>query len=251
MKSHWTKSLIIVTIFALCLNIGMIYSIIFRGNSVKYEEVMAQNDVDSDTNTELRVKLFEAKTELEKSQKEVNELKLELAKSQTMLKTYELKIAEIISGEVSGVEINETLLKELMAFRKESALTSQQFEDLYKYTVESYKLLNADKTVEETFKVKAALVREKISSLLTQSKTKESNKGMVLDINLKLNVVAINLGYNDGVNQGSEWQVSEDNRNVASLKIIEVRKSLSLGVLTEGKIQDVLQGATVVKRNKN
>jgi predicted XRE-type DNA-binding protein len=233
------------------LNIGIIYLTIFRGNSVNYEEVMAQNDVDSDTNTELRVKLFEAKTELEKSQKEINKLKLELAKSQSMLKTYELKIAEIISGDTSGVEINETLLKELMAFRKESAVTLQQFEDLYKYMVESYKLLKADKTVEETFKIKAALVREKISSLLTQSKAKQSESGMVLDINTQLNVVAINLGFSDGVSQGSEWQVSEDNTVVASLKIIEVRKSLSIGILTEGKIQDVLQGATVVKRNKN
>lgn len=248
MKSYWTIFSSIATLCALCLSIGVVYTFIFGSKSLDYQEVMTQENVSDETIAELRVRLFEAKSKLENAQKEIRELKIKLKDSQALLKAHELKIAEIISGEKSGVKINETLLKELMTLRKESGMTSQQYEELCRFVVDSYKLLKADQTVEETFKAKAALVREKIASMLTAGSSKKSKKGMVLDTNPKLDVVAINLGYSDGVTQGSEWQVKEDSGNIASLRIVEVRKSLSLGILTEGKLQDVLQGATVERK---
>lgn len=248
MKSYWTIFSCIATLCALCLNVGVVYTHIFSFKPLNYQEVMTQEKVGDDTKAELRVRLFEATAELENAQKEIRELKIKLKESQSLLKAHELKIAEIISGEKSGVKINETLLKEIMTLRKESGMTSQQFEDMCRFVTNSYKLLKADETVEETFKAKAALIREKLASMLTAGSTKDSKKGMVLDINPKLDVVAINLGYSEGVTQGSEWQVKEDNKKVASLRIVEVRKSLSLGILTEGKLQDVLQGATVERK---
>ena len=86
--------------------------------------------------------------------------------------------------------------------------------------------------------------------MLSAGNLQSRKSGMVLDINRKLGVVAIDLGYGDGVTQGSEWQVKEADRKIASLKIVQVRRSLSLGVLVEGKLQDVLQGATVDKNIK-
>ena len=251
MKSYWTIFSSIATLCALCLSTVVVYTLIFSPEALDFQEFMAQEKVGEDTNAELRVRLFEAKTKLENAQKEIRELKLKLNESQDLLKAHELKIAGIISGEKSGVKINDTLLKELMTFRKESGMTSQQFEEMYRFVLNSYKLLKADQTVEETFKAKAALIRERLASTLTAGSSKNSKKGMVLDINPKLDVIAINLGYGDGVTQGSEWQVTEDNKFVASLKIVEVRKSLSLGILTKGKLQDVLQGATVERNVKD
>ena len=251
MKSHWTIFSSIATLCALCLSLVVLYTFQVGFKVLDYQEFMAQENVVEDTKAELRVRLFEAKSKLEKAQKELRELKIKLNESQGLLKAHELKIAEIISGEESGVKINETLLKELMTLRKESGMTSQQFEEMYKFVLNSYKLLKADETVEETFKAKAALIREKLASMLTAGSSKKSKTGMVLDINPKLDVIAINLGYSDGVTQGSEWQVKEDNKFVASLKIVEVRKSLSLGILTKGKLQDVLQGATVERNIKD
>ena len=251
MKSHWTIFSSIATLCALCLNVVVLYTFQMGLKDLDYQEVMAQENLEKDTKAELRVRLFESKSKLEEAQKELRELKIKLKESEALLKAHELKIAEIISGEKSGVKINETLLKELMTLRKESGMTSQQFDEMYRFVLNSYKLLKADETVEETFKAKAALIREKLASMLTAGSSKESKVGMVLDINPKLDVVAINLGYGDGVTQGSEWQVKEDNEIVASLKIVEVRKSLSLGILTKGKLQDVLQGATVERNIKD
>ena len=108
-------------------------------------------------------------------------------------------------------------------------------------------MLKAEEAVKEKFKAKAALIRERIASLLTAGNMQKRDKGMVLDINKKLEVVAITLGYSDGVTQNSEWQVIEAGKVLASLKIVEVRKSISLGVLTKGKLGDVSQGASVEK----
>ena len=83
--------------------------------------------------------------------------------------------------------------------------------------------------------------------LFVAGNMQKRDKGMVLDVNKKLGVVAITLGYSDGVTQNSEWQVIEAGKKLASLKIVEVRKSISLGVLTEGKLVDVPQGASVEK----
>ena len=251
MKSHWTIFSSIATLCALCLSSVVLYTFQVSFETLDYQEFMAQENVVEDTKAELRVRLFEAKSKLEKAEKELRELKIKLSESQGLLKAHELKIAEIISGEESGVKINETLLKELMTLRKESGMTSQQFDEMYKFVLNSYKLLKAGETVEETFKAKAALIREKLASMLTAGSSRKSETGMVLDINPKLDVIAINLGYSDGVTQGSEWQVKEDNNIVASLKIVEVRKSLSLGILTKGKLQDVLQGATVERNIKD
>jgi len=134
-----------------------------------------------------------------------------------------------------------------MAVQEKSGMASQQFEELYKYVINSYDLLKAGDTVKEKFKAKAALVRVRVASLLIAGKLQKHDTGLVLDINKKLGVLAINLGYGDGVAQGSEWQVKEAGKIIALLKIVEVRKSLSLGMMTKGKLQDVPQGATVVK----
>ena len=111
MKSHWTIFSSIATLCALCLSLVVLYTFQVGFKVLDYQEFMAQENVVEDTKAELRVRLFEAKSKLEKAQKELRELKIKLNESQGLLKAHELKIAEIISGEESGVKINETLLK--------------------------------------------------------------------------------------------------------------------------------------------
>jgi cellobiose-specific phosphotransferase system component IIA len=247
MKSHWTVFTSIVTLCALCLSTAVVYTHFIDEKGLESQGLMADENPSKDTTAELRVRLFEAKEKLKEAHKERFELKLKLEKALTSVKAHELKLAEIISGEESGVKINESLLKELVTLRERSGMTSQQFEELYKVVINSYKLLKADNAVEEKFKAKAALIREEIASLLTAGNLLKRDKGLVLSINEKLDVVAISLGYSDGVTQSSEWQVKEAGKIIASLKIVEVRKSISLGVLTKGSLQEVPQGAIVVK----
>jgi hypothetical protein len=245
MKSHWTVFTCIATLCALCLSTVMVYLFLTSQEVIDNKELMAQEDPDSGAVTELRVRLFEMKQQLKEAHSERRELQLKLNEALVAVKAHELKFAELISGEEDGAKVNESLLKEIVALREGSGLTSRQFEEMCAYVRSTYKLLQADKTVKEKFKAKAALIRAKIASLLTAGKLQNSENGMVIKVNEKLDVVAISLGYSDGVTQGSEWQVKEVDRNIASLKIVEVRKSISLGVLTKGKLQDVLQGATV------
>lgn len=250
MKSHWTILACFATLCALCLSTAVLYTSRKSYNGVDNQLLMAQESGTEQTVADVRVKLFESKTQLIKAQKELREQKLKLAKALALLETQEVKIAEMISGDKDGARINEALLKDLKDLQDKSVQASRQFEDLVKYVSSSYKLIKADEVVEQGFKAKAALVREKIAVMLSAGKLQNRKAGMVLDINRKLDVVAIDLGYSDGVTQGSEWQVMEDDRKIASLKIVQVRRSLSLGVLIDGRLQDVLQGATVEKNIK-
>lgn len=250
MKSHWTILACFATLCALCLSTAVLYTSQKSYNVLENQQLMAQESEDKQSVTDVRVKLFESKTQLLKAQKELREQKLKLAKALALLETQEVKIAEMISGDKDGARINEALLKDLKDLQDKSVQASRQFEDLVKYVANSYKLVKADEVVEREFKAKAALVREKIAVMLSAGKLQNRKAGMVLDINRKLDVVAIDLGYSDGVTQGSEWQVMEDGRKIASLKIVQVRRSLSLGVLIDGRLQDVLQGATVEKNIK-
>ena len=247
MKSHWTVLTSIATLCALCLSTVVVYNFLTDRKVLENQKVMAQENPANDTVAELRVRLFEAKQELKKVQKKHLELQQKLEKALASQKAYELKLAEIISGQDSGVKINESLLKELVALREKSGLTSQQFEELNRYVLNSYNLLKADETVKEKLTAKAALIRVKLASLLTAGNLQKREKGLVLNVNEDLKVVAISLGYGDGVTQGSEWQVKEAEKILASLKIVEVRKSISLGILTQGKLKDVPQGASVEK----
>jgi hypothetical protein len=247
MKFYWTVFTCLATLCALCLSSVIVFDYLKNAKSLDLQGFMYAENLEKDAVAELRIRLFEVKEELKVGRKESVKLKLSLEKALTDLKMYELKVAEIISGEESGARINESLLKELMVLQEKSGMASQQFEELYKYVINSYRLLKANDTVKEKFKAKAALVREKVASLLTAGKLQKHDTGLVLSINTKLDVLAINLGYGDGVTQGSEWQVKEAGKIIASLKIVEVRKSLSLGMMTKGKLQDVPQGATVVK----
>ncbi|MCH2206805.1 MAG: hypothetical protein MK132_13165 [Lentisphaerales bacterium] len=219
-------------------------------NLFENQALMAQEGGSEQSVADLKVKLYENKLQLLKAKKELKKRELELTETLALLKAQEMKIAEIISGDKDGARINEALLNDLIGQRDKSVQASRQFEDLVNYVTDSYKLIKADEAVEKEFKAKAALVREKIAVMLSAGNLQSRKSGMVLDINRKLGVVAIDLGYSDGVTQGSEWQVKEDDRKIASLKIVQVRRSLSLGVLVEGKLQDVLQGATVDKNIK-
>jgi hypothetical protein len=250
MKSHWTILACFATLCALCSSTVVVYGIFGSCKSLENQALMAQESDAKETVADLRVKLYENKIQLNDTQKELKEQKLKLAETLVLLKAHEMKIAEIISGEKDGARINEALLNDLKGLQVKSIQASKQFEDLVAYVANSFKLLKADEAVERGFKAKAALVREKVVVMLSAGNLQNRKSGMVLDINRKLNVVAIDLGYSDGVTQSSEWQVIEDGRKVALLKIVQVRRSLSIGILTEGKLQNVLQGATVKKNIK-
>jgi hypothetical protein len=247
MKSRWTIFSSIATLCALCLSTAVVYSFFLSSNYAKNEQVMADESVSGETAADLRVKLYETGIRLKEVRKELKEVQIKLAESLSLQKMQELKVAEIISGEQDGARINEALLKDIKNSQVKSVQASRQFEELCELVESLLKLHKADEAVEEKFKAKAALVREKLAGLLVAGSMQNRLNGMILDVNKELEVVAVNIGYGDGVTQGSEWQVIEDSRKIASLKIIEVRRSLSLGVLTEGKLQDVLQGATVEK----
>ena len=249
-KSHWTILACFATLCALCLNKVVVYTLQKSCNLFENQPLMAQESGSNQSIADLKVKLYESKLRLQKANKELKKRELELAETLALLKAQEMKIAEIISGNKDGARINEALLNDLVGQRDKSVQASKQFEDLVSFVADSYKLIKADEAVEKEFKAKAALVREKIAVMLAAGNMQNRRSGMVLDINRELGVIAIDLGFSDGVTQGSEWQVKEDDQKIASLKIVQVRRSLSLGVLVEGKLQDVLQGATVDKNIK-
>lgn len=104
--------------------------------------------------------------------------------------------------------------------------------------------------ISEKFSVKTALISEKLESILALGRSQDQSRGLVLDINEELGVVAIGLGYSDGVTQGSIWQLAGTGDDPVVLRVTEIRKFLSLGVLVTGRLQDVLRGATVERKLK-
>jgi hypothetical protein len=211
---------------------------------------MASEDVSKETMSELRVRLYESKQALDRERKVRLELQVKLKETLALIESYEYKLAEIIGGGVSESGIDEVLLKDLALSRKEALFVSQQFEDLSEYVLSSYKLLKVEQAVIDRFNAKAALLRERLALLLTAGKVQERPSGVVIDVNEDLAVVAIDLGYGDGVTQGSEWQVEGTSSKSVSIKIVEVSRSLSLGVMLTGKLQDVPRGATVVRKKE-
>lgn len=250
MKTQWTITGHIVTLCALCLSVAVVYNEPVWCKSARNQQVMKEESASEGALTDLRIRLFEVKKKLAAENIARQKLQIKLKEAEVLISLYETRVAGMFSGEVDEGKINKLLIKEFKALKKEAASTALQFDSLKAYVLDTYKLQKADETVFGKFEAKAALISDRLESMQVAGRSEDRKEGLVLDVNKQLAVVAISLGYSNGVTQGSEWQITEAGKVLASLKIVEVRKSLSLGVLTEGKLQDVLQGATVEKKIK-
>ena len=250
MKSKWTIVGHIVTLCALSLSVGVFYMSRIECSQARDERVMKQEEADIGSLADLQIKVFEMKRELLVERKKLQGLQLKLKDTESLLNKYRLRSAGILSGETNGKEINEFLLKELKALKKKAGWTSLQFDKLREFVLNTYKLQKTDDSVVEKFNVKTALISEKLESILALGRSQDQTRGLVLDVNEELDVVAIGLGYSDGVTQGSIWQQVDAGDDPVMLRVIEIRKFLSLGVLVQGRLQDVLRGAAVERKLK-
>ena len=74
-----------------------------------------------------------------------------------------------------------------------------------------------------------------------------TNEHYVLRVNLDLNVLAMSQGYKQGIVPGSDWNVRVADRKVATIKVIEVRRNLSLALIVSGKANEIVVGAKIEK----
>ncbi|MFA4944714.1 MAG: hypothetical protein WC789_08455 [Lentisphaeria bacterium] len=66
----------------------------------------------------------------------------------------------------------------------------------------------------------------------------------VLAVNPELGVIALDAGAAAGMRPGSWWQVRDQDREVARVRVIEVRSSLSAAQVVEGRIDRLAPGLT-------
>ena len=96
---------------------------------------------------------------------------------------------------------------------------------------------------------KAALVEREMKLVKeTVFAAREEGAAYVLSVNADLNVLASSQGYAQGVNQGSEWNVTVNGREVATIKMIEVRRNTSLALITRGTVTDIVVGSPLKKK---
>ena len=79
-----------------------------------------------------------------------------------------------------------------------------------------------------------------------KKQTGTRTESRVLAVNDELNVVVLDAGRAQGIRLGSSWQITNQREQVTTLRIIELRQSVCVGMITEGKLATVIPGATAV-----
>ena len=141
------------------------------------------------------------------------------------------------------------MLKELVKQResvKELIVTQSKMQE---FSRKALTALSAEQTLMDEYDRKVILVQQELSKVKsTVLGPQQQEDGLVLSVNVELGAVAVNLGYAEGLIQGSEWNVKVDDREVATIKILEVRRSVSLALVTKGSIGDIPIGSKLKKK---
>ena len=239
MKSDWKKRVPIVILGALCLCPA------FLALANEEERVSGDELRVADLkirNYELRKDVKSLKAEKAKLQIQVNELNKKLADT-------EKRLAVIASVDKTAEEINGAMLKELTNNRESVQELIRKQSELQEFSRKALTALSAEQTLKDEYERKAILVQKELNRVKSTILGPEQQKdGLVLSVNVELGAVAVNLGYAQGLIQGSEWNVKVDGRKVAAIKILEVRRSISLALVTEGSAGDIPAGAKLEKK---
>jgi len=238
LQSNWKKMGLLVILGALSLEPW------FLG-------VLNGKNDDFDTELELadlKIRNFELR-------KEVEELKSVKAELQTSLLYKEKQFAVIeedlalISADVKPEEVNAVLLKELSLCRNAILALEQKQDEFREYGRKALSSLKAEKILLDEYDDKAALVDQELKIVKnTVFAAKKEGAAYVLAVNADDNVLAMSQGYAQGVIQGSDWNVTVNDRKIATIKIIEARRNSSLALITEGSAKDIIAGSKVSKK---
>jgi hypothetical protein len=166
---------------------------------------------------------------------------------ESRLSASEAGLAALAAGEVASDPINQMLLTELAKVSRRAADLERTQEELILFVQAALVTLKAEPGLEAEFRRKAAVAKESVRALRDTGSLMPVGKGTLLSVNSDLGVVAITLGYADGVKQGEEWAVVHAGRRIANLRILSVRQTLSLATVTEGELQSLPLGAAVEK----
>ena len=238
LESNWKKIGLLVILGALSLEPW------FLG-------VLNGKNDDFDTELELadlKIRNFELRKEVE----ELKSVKAELQKS-LLYKEKQLAVIEedlaLISAGVTPEEVNAVLLKELSLCRNAILALEQKQDEFREYGRKALSSLKAEKILLDEYDDKAALVDQELKIVKnTVFAAKKEGAAYVLAVNADDNVLAMSQGYAQGVIQGSDWNVTVNDRKIATIKIIEARRNSSLALITEGSAKDIIAGSKVSKK---
>ena len=238
MKSDWNKWVPIVILGALTLSPA--FSAL--GNEEK------KNLDDELRVTDLKIRNFELRKEVKSLKTEKAKLQIKLSELNENLADYEKRLAVIASVGKNTEKINGAMLKELIDDRESVKRLIHKQSELQEFSRKALTALNAEQTLMDEYDRKEILVLQELNKVKATLLDPQQGNGLVLSINVELGAVAVNLGYAQGLIQGSEWNVKDGDRKVATIKILEVRRSISLALVTEGSIGDIPIGSKLEKK---
>ena len=237
-QSNWKKIILLVILGALSLEpwfLGTLY---------------AQND-----EFEKELKVADLKIRNYELRKEVEKLKSVKAKLQQALLYKEKQIAAaeedlaLISADMKSDEVDAVLLKELSKCRQALRALERKHDEFREYGRKTLRALKAEEILLKEYDSKAALVEREMKVVKeTVFAAREEGAAYVLSVNADLNVLASSQGYAQSVVQGSEWNVTVNGREVATIKMIEVRRDISLALITRGTATDIVVGSPLQKK---
>ncbi|MDD7984174.1 hypothetical protein PQO01_04300 [Lentisphaera marina] len=238
LQSNWKKIVLLVILGALSLEPWFLG--VLNGQNDDFDKELEVAD--------LKIRNFELR-------KEVEELKLVKVRLQKDLlyKGKQLAVIEedlaLISADVKPEEVNAVLLKELSSCRNAILALERKQDEFREYGRKALNSLKAEKLLLDEYDNKAALVDQELKIVKnTVFATKKEGAAYVLSVNAGLNVLAMSQGYAQGVIQGSDWNVTVNDRKVATIKIIEARRNSSLALITEGPAKQIIAGSKVSKK---
>jgi hypothetical protein len=121
--------------------------------------------------------------------------------------------------------------------------------EMQRFSRKALTVLSAEQALMDEFDRKMILVQQELKKVKATVLGPEQRKdALVLSVNVELGAVAVNLGYAQGLIQGSEWNVKVDDRKIATIKILEVRHSISLALVTTGSVSEIPLGSKLVKK---
>ena len=238
MKSDWNKWVPIVILGALTLSPA--FSAL--GNEEK------KNLDDELRVTDLKIRNFELRKEVKSLKTEKAKLQIKLSELNENLADYEKRLAVIASVGKNTEKINGAMLKELIDDRESVKRLIHKQSELQEFSRKALTALNAEQTLMDEYDRKEILVQQELNKVKATLLDPQQGDALVLSKNVELGAVAVNLGYAQGLIQGSEWNVKDGDRKVATIKILEVRRSISLALVTEGSIREILIGSKLEKK---
>jgi hypothetical protein len=196
---------------------------------------------------DLRVRIFELENNLKQASAENSRLLEKMRNTESQLSEYETGLAALAAGGKTSDLINRALLAELVQTSRGAADLERSAEDLILFTRTALESLKAEPGLLQEQQKRSAVVREGIRALRSAGITRQAERGTILSVNPDLEVVAITLGYADGVKQGDEWAVVHSGKRIAVIRSLAVRRLLSLATVVEGELRNLPQGAAVEK----